>query len=97
MILGDVSFSLNEIIAAALGIFIAIPTTLTLYSQRKQTEANIWKGLYHALKESSGEQDIRITKLEAKVELLQSGFVEEIATSVTKASLEMFREQGLVK
>ncbi len=97
MILGDVSFSINEVIAASLGIFIAIPTTLTLYSQRKQTEANIWKGLYHASKEASEDQESRIVKLEAKVDLLQSEFVGEVAIGVAEAALKHFREEGLWK
>jgi len=88
-----VEITFAQVIAAALGIFIAIPATLAAYSTRKQSEAKIWQGLYHAKEEEGKDRDRRMARLEAKVELFESHFMQQVASGVVEAVIRALDDQ----
>jgi hypothetical protein len=88
-----VELSIGQVVAAGIGIFIAIPATLAAYSTRKQSEAKIWEGLYHAKEAEGVDRDKRMAILEAKVALLESHFIKEVAKGVVEAVVSSLDER----
>jgi hypothetical protein len=75
------------------GFLIAIPTVAGAIQLQRRNATQIWKDLYEAKVVEGEQRDRRMTRLEAKVDLLESNFVQQVAKGVAEAALQFMEER----
>mgnify|MGYP007071606388 CR=1 FL=1 len=78
----------SQLVAFVVGGVTAGSAVLGLVDKRRREITQTWRELAEAKTAEASDCDERMTKLEARVDLLQSSFVDRIATHVAQAVLE---------
>lgn len=78
----------DTVVAIVIGVVSGVVGTLGLLDRRRKEITATWKELAEARGSTVAEQDQRIAKLEARLDLFQSGFIRDLAHEVTAAVVE---------
>lgn len=83
--------------AVVSAIVVAIPAigaTAAIVDKRRKDLTDLWKGLYEAQKVANEEQEAKIVRLEARVNLFESNFIHEVAAGVAGAIKDLLEDNN---
>jgi len=81
----------TQVVAFVVGSVTTGSIVLGLVDKRRREITQTWRELAEAKTAEANDCDERMTKLEARVDLLQSNFVDRLATHVAQAVVEAVR------